>query len=116
VAALLAAAFFVFKDVNIAELFNKKTVPPIVVIDSVRIIEGTVSKIMEIKKHTPDYDSTGEVERVNAAVDAIVQRFAAQGTIVLQKGGGFVAIPYWLDITESVGKEVGIDVNQKIKL
>jgi hypothetical protein len=113
VAALVAATIFVMKDVDLTKLMGNK-VPPVVVIDSAKIIEGTVGQALNQSKKNPDYDSAKEVERISASLTLVMERFANQGTIVLQKDNGIVALPYWLDVTESVAKEIGVDVNQKI--
>lgn len=91
--------------------FGKKEepTPTVVMLDSVRIIEGAIKQITETPGVT-DQQVKIEGERVSKALERVLATYTANGITVLAKGS-VVAIPAWLDVTETVAKEIGVDVS-----
>lgn len=115
VAILGAAYLLVFKDVAGLGLVKKEaTIPPVVVLDSNRIVDAAIQGIV----NSPTMKSNEEIakigEKVSTDLERILSNYAAQGTIVLNKDAA-ISTPFWLDITDGVAKEIGIDVSQSTK-
>lgn len=111
--ALLGAAYlFVVKDIGGFGILNKKPeFPPVVVLDSNRIVDAAIQGIVNSPTLKSDDEITKIGIKVSSDLERILTSYAAQGTVVINKDAT-IASPYWLDVTESVAKEIGIDVNQ----
>lgn len=110
-AAAAVVALALIQDGGLNLPFGKKEepVPAVVMLDSVRIIEGAIKQITETPGVT-DQQVTAEGERVSKALESVLSAYTAKGVTVLAKGS-VVALPAWLDVTETVAKEIGVDVS-----
>lgn len=115
VAILGAAYLLVVKDIAGLGLLKKEaTIPPVVVLDSNRIVDAAIKEIVNSPTMKSDEEIAKIGEKVSGDLGRIMENYAAQGTIVLNKDAA-ISSPFWLDITDSVAKEIGINVDQSTK-
>lgn len=110
-AAAAVVALSLIRDGGPSLPFGKKEepVPAVVMLDSVRIIEGAIKQITQSPGVT-EQQVTTEGERVSKALERVLSAYTTKGVTVLAKGS-VVAMPAWLDVTETVAKEIGVDVS-----
>jgi hypothetical protein len=110
-AAMAVLAVMWMSGAKIDLPFGKKEepVPAVVMLDSVRIIEGAIKQITE-KPGITDQQVQAEGERVSKALEGVLASYTSKGVTVLAKGA-VIALPAWLDVTDAVAKEIGVDVS-----